>query len=111
MSFAPGGWRSMTTWPTAATSDVAPGRSPASSSETPSAVATATIPASAAGQSRSGGRGGRQGRADEVPVAVLTGASSPLRCDIRMSRVIASDPLVRLARSCAPRRAHPATPR
>ena len=52
MSFAPGGWRSMTTWPTAATSEVAPGRRPASSSETPSADATARIPASAAGQSR-----------------------------------------------------------
>ena len=27
-SLAPGGWRSMTTWPTAATSDVAPGQEP-----------------------------------------------------------------------------------
>ena len=34
-SLAPGGWRSMTTWPTAATSDVAPGRRPAMSSDTP----------------------------------------------------------------------------
>ncbi len=65
----------MTTWPTAATRDVAPGRNPASSSETPSAVATATIPATAAGQSR-------WVLADvrvvlvEVPVTVLTGTSS-----------------------------------
>src|SRR6476646_5708716 len=52
-SLAPGGWRSMTTWPTDATSDVAPDNSPASSSETPSAVAVATIPATGAGASRS----------------------------------------------------------
>ena len=47
-SFAPGGWRSMTTWPTAATSEVAPGRIPAISSDTPSAVSVATAPAIAA---------------------------------------------------------------
>ena len=47
-SLAPGGWWSTTTCPIAATSDVAPGRSPARSSETPRAVAVAARPASAA---------------------------------------------------------------
>ncbi len=89
-SFAPGGWRSMTTWPTAATSDVAPGQEP--------------------GQQLGDAERGRDGHdprdrgrpvaigcvADvrvglvEVPVAVLTGASSRVRCDIRVSRVSGS---------------------
>ena len=44
-SLAPGGWRSITTWPTAATSDVAPGRIPAISSDSPRAARVATAPA------------------------------------------------------------------
>ena len=47
-SLAPGGWMSMTTWPTAATSEVAPGSRPARSSEVPRAAATATAPPTAA---------------------------------------------------------------
>ncbi len=47
-SLAPGGWRSITTWPTAATSDAAPGSSPAISSEMPRARPAETAPAAAA---------------------------------------------------------------
>ena len=90
----------MTYWPTAATSDVAPGRMPASSSDTPRAVATARIPASAAGQSRrvvvAVGRVGA-----EVFVAVLTEPSSPFDVTFacRGSRVGGG---ARLARPGAP---------
>src|SRR6478609_890754 len=75
-SLAPGGWWSMMTWPTAATSEVAPGSTPASSSETPSATAVATSPATGARQSRpeetdAGRAGAREDRA-----VVLTRPSS-----------------------------------
>src|SRR5262245_13217431 len=50
-SFAPGGWRSTTTWPMDEMSEVAPGSSPPSSSEVPSAAAVATTPAIAAAAS------------------------------------------------------------
>src|SRR5438552_580496 len=73
-SLAPGGWRSMTTWPTDATSDVAPDSNPASSSETPSAVAVATTPATAAGQSRPAWRVVARAARDVVD-EVLTAAS------------------------------------
>ena len=95
-SLAPGGWRSMTTWPTAATSDVAPASRPASSSETPSAAAVATIPATGAAQSR---RAGRRRVADGRAGDVGGGAHPPIiavRCDVRVS-------------TSGPRRARPAT--
>src|SRR5829696_8152422 len=76
-SFAPAGWRSTTTWPTAATSDVAPGSTPASSSETPNAVITAVVPASAAGQSRAVAEEVGSMAADAVSVVVVTRSSSP----------------------------------
>ena len=47
-SLAPAGCRSMTTWPTAATSEVAPGNSAAINSDTPRATAAAATPAAAA---------------------------------------------------------------
>ena len=93
----------MTTWPTDATSDVAPGSRPASSSETPSAVAVATIPAMAAlviATQRGLGRPGRVGRV--AVVVTVTGASSCLGADIRTTtahrfagRVAASAPDMR----------------
>ena len=73
-SLAPGGWRSMTTWPTDATSEVAPDNSPASSSETPSAVAVATTPATAAGQSWPAWRVDTRAAGDALD-GVLTAAS------------------------------------
>ena len=77
-SLAPGGWRSMTACPTAATSDVAPGRTPASSSEMPSAAAVATTPAIAAVPStRLAARAGC-GPSRDVRAALLTEPSSRL---------------------------------
>ena len=80
----------MTTWPTAATSDVAPGSSPASSSETPSAAAVATTPATAAGQSRPAWRVGRRGRLRDAFDGGAHGCIIGVRCDIRVSRVSGS---------------------
>ena len=48
----PAGCRSMTTWPTAATSEVAPGSSAAINSDTPRATAAAATPAAAASTAR-----------------------------------------------------------
>ena len=69
-SFAPAGWRSMTTCPTAATSEVAPGNSPASSSERPSAAADGDDPCDGSASvrpesqgTRTRGRGRGSGRA------------------------------------------------
>ena len=47
-SLAPGGWRSMTSWPMPATSEPAPARRPARSSEVPRAAAAAAMPPMAA---------------------------------------------------------------
>src|SRR4051794_31443571 len=75
-SLAPGGWRSMMTWPTAAISEVAPGSTPASSSETPSATAVATSPAIAARASRPDETDTVVAGAGDVLVVVLMRPSS-----------------------------------
>ena len=64
-SLAPGGWRSMTTWPTAATSDVAPGEQ-------------AGEELGAAERGGSGGDGAADGGASAV---VVTRCSVPVPCD------------------------------
>ncbi len=80
-SLAPGGWRSMATCPTPATSEVPPGSSPASSSEAPSAPAAAATPAS--------GYASRRRRDSGVGLAaaavVVTGAIIGYACDIPVS--------------------------
>src|SRR4051794_15764936 len=75
-SLAPGGWRSMMTWPTAAISEVAPGSTPASSSEAPSATPVATSPAIAARASRPDETDRVVAGAGEDVVVVLTRPSS-----------------------------------
>ena len=93
-SLAPGGWRSMTTWPMAATSDVAPASRPASSSETPSAAAVATPGDAAPPESRprtsSSGRRARWA----VLAVVLTGRIIAAPCDVRVSGIRAHAPPV-----------------
>ena len=73
-SFAPGGWWSMIHWPIAATREVAPGRIPAISSETPRAAATETIPASAG---RQPGRGARFASPSGVGAVGPVGSAGP----------------------------------
>ena len=75
-SFAPGGWWSMIHWPIAATREVAPGRRPAISSETPRAAATATIPASAVASPAGPGGGGIRRRGG---AAASTGGCRPAK--------------------------------
>src|SRR3954452_24559570 len=75
-SLAPGGCRSMMTWPTAATSEVAPGSTPARSSETPSATAVATSPEMAARTSGPGETDTVGAGAREDLAVVLTCPSS-----------------------------------
>src|SRR4051794_3727609 len=77
-SLAPGGCRSMMTWPTAAISEVAPGSTPASSSEMPSATAVATSPEIAARTSGPGETDTVVAGAREDLAVVLTCPSSAL---------------------------------
>jgi hypothetical protein len=83
-SLAPGGCRSMTTCPTAATNDVAPGRNAASSSDTPSDTKAATAPTSAArGVPRSAS--GRVAGRVVVGVVLVIGSIVVARDDVRVS--------------------------
>src|SRR3954451_8621753 len=77
-SLAPGGCRSMMTWPTAAISEVAPGSTPASSSDTPSATAVATSPEIAARTSGPGKTDAVVAGARDDLAVVLTCPSSAL---------------------------------
>ncbi len=77
-SLAPGGWRSMTCWPTAATSEVAPGSNAATSSEMPRARPAAATPAAAARTRFAARRAGMPGCSVDAEVLTASWCTSPV---------------------------------